>query len=396
MDYWKKTAIASSCAVFGGVLSPVLAGFILCPLGQGFLINVVYKILKDKFKLGKASLNSLGDKQAKLICVTSCMAKLANIDGLVSRQEIKLIEDILREEFNLNNKAVDHFFEIFDSAVKDEATLAYYVEIYRNMINSDYNTSINFVYLLLSLAHIDGEYSTAEENAIKETINILHLPSNTYEQTLFDYKFDQMRQEMEIKGCGTGFFINSSGYLVTNCHVIETSKKIKVRTSHNSLNADIISTDEENDLCLLHIDNFSCGLPFFAEKIITGQEVLTYGYPQPDLQGFVPKMTQGIVSSTSGFQDDYRFFQIDAAIQPGNSGGPLIDKKNGSLLGVISLSMKKSQNVNYAIKSEILFHFLQQIPGVENSIKFNTEESINIETINERLSQSTVQVFSCK
>ncbi len=388
MNYWQRVGIASA----SGIVGNLIAG----PAGGIALASILDSILTEYFGYDKKSIDALGDATAELICVISCMAKLANIDGKIKRQEIQMIENILHEGFNLDNKAVEYFFNIFDSAAEDDASLSFYADKYRNIVHGDYNGCIYLASLLMSLAHIDEEYSNVEENAITEAINVLHLPSSTYEQILFQHKFTKLMEEIEIYGFGTGFFINNSGYLITNYHVIENSNKIKIRTSHDFFDADIIAKYESNDLCLLHTNYSSNSTFFFSDKPCPGQEVLSYGYPDPQDLGFAPKMTQGIVSSTSGFQDDTRYIQFDAAVQPGNSGGPLVDKKNGSLLGVISSQKEDSQNVNYAIKNEILSNFLQQVPEVEKSINFNTGENINIETINERLSQSTVQIFSCK
>jgi len=388
MNYWQRVGVASAAGIVGNLI----AG----PIGGMALSAILDSILTEYFEYGKKSIEELGDEKAKLICVISCMAKLVYIDSKFRRQEIKMIENILRNGFNLNNEAVEHFFNIFDSAAEDEASLFHYADLYRDIVSSEYNRCLDLALLLVSLAHIDEEYSTVEENAIKETINVLHLPSNTYEQILIQHKLVELKEKVKINNYGTGFFINNSGYLITNYHVIENSPKITVSTPQDFFNAEIISTDENNDLCLLHIDYSSDKPLFFSDKLYPGQEVLTFGFPQPDELGFAPKMTQGIVSSTSGYQDDTRHIQIDAAIQPGNSGGPLIDKKTGSVLGVIKSRKEDSQKANYAIKSEMVSKFLKQIPGFDRTIEFDINEGINMEMVNEKLSQSTVQIFSCK
>ena len=92
------------------------------------------------------------------------------------------------------------------------------------------------------------------------------------------------------------------------------------------------------------------------------------GFPSPDVQGYVPKVTKGIVSSLTGLKDDVRVMQFDAAIQPGNSGGPLLTE-DGRVVGVVNARAAElfyanatgalAQNVNFAVKRDFVMAFLQ-------------------------------------
>ena len=385
MNYWRRVAITSASSIVGGL-------FFGGPMSGMVIAAFVNVLLTDN---DKKSIDDL-ENESELLCMISCVAKLANIDGKISRKEIKMIEDILQEGFNLDKNSLEHFLEVFDSVAEDKADFQFYIEQYGKITDYDYNKSINLISLLLGLAHIDDDYCSAEENAIKEAIGTLHLPSNTYEQILFQYKFDQLLKTIKIREYGTGVFINDLGYIVTNYHVIINCKRIKVRTQLGFFDANIISIDEKNDLCLLKIDLISVGILLLSDNVKIGQEVVTYGFPQPDKQGFAPKMTQGIISSMSGCQDDPRFFQIDAAIQSGNSGGPLIDKNRGSLIGIVSKKMIKSQDVNYAIKNEVLDHFISRTPGMKKTLHYDKGKKIDLNAASERLVQSTVQILACK
>ena len=110
-----------------------------------------------------------------------------------------------------------------------------------------------------------------------------------------------------------------------------------------------------------------------------GEDVFAYGFPNPEYQGIELKITKGIISSSKGYQDDETRYQIDAAIQPGNSGGPLCDKA-GRLVGVVVSALDQiavaertgtiPQNVNYAIKaSEVLAVLRQKGVSGEGSAK---------------------------
>ena len=104
----------------------------------------------------------------------------------------------------------------------------------------------------------------------------------------------------------------------------------------------------------------------------------TVGFPNVGLQGFAPKLAKGEIASLAGAQDDPRHFQISAPIQPGNSGGGLVDE-HGSVIGVVvaKLSQKAAlatsgqlaENVNYAVKSSFLLSFLESLPDVAAKLK---------------------------
>ena len=113
-------------------------------------------------------------------------------------------------------------------------------------------------------------------------------------------------------------------------------------------------------------------IPLASSKDVNlGTKVFTIGYPKASLQGESAKFTEGSVSSLSGMRDDPKHFQISVPVQPGNSGGPLIDEY-GNIVGVIvsQLLGDRVQNVNYAIKSDKLTAFLadqRQIRGLLKS-----------------------------
>jgi S1-C subfamily serine protease len=108
-----------------------------------------------------------------------------------------------------------------------------------------------------------------------------------------------------------------------------------------------------------------------------GQDVFTVGYPNPGLQGVSAKYTKGTISSLTGFKDDLRLYQVSVPIQPGNSGGPLLDE-NGNILGVViaMLNAKKTfeisgslpQNVNYAVKSLYAQAMIDTMPDVAEKL----------------------------
>ncbi len=134
-------------------------------------------------------------------------------------------------------------------------------------------------------------------------------------------------------GYGSGFFITASGYFISNYHVVKDAKRVELKTSSGLKEAQVIRVDKQNDLALLKVEGKYNELKISTSPPSLADEVLAMGFPMPTLQGFSPKVTKGIISSLSGMGDDIRYYQIDAAIQPGNSGGPLLDS-NGVVVGV--------------------------------------------------------------
>jgi S1-C subfamily serine protease len=113
-------------------------------------------------------------------------------------------------------------------------------------------------------------------------------------------------------------------------------------------------------------------LPLQTSAANLGSEVFTIGFPHLDLMGRSPKVTEGIVSSQTGLQDDNRYYQISVPVQAGNSGGPLIDMQ-GRVIGVVTgklnalavfqRSGNMPENVNYAIKSKLITELLGNTTG---------------------------------
>ncbi len=144
---------------------------------------------------------------------------------------------------------------------------------------------------------------------------------------------------------------------------------VKIYTAQGLRNATVLRVDEANDIAVLKLDNGTYPtLPIaLSRKVRLGQTVATIGFPNIGFQGFSPKVTKGEISSLNGFGDDPRAWQISVPVQPGNSGGALLDE-NGNLIGVVvsKLGLRAvrttgdiPQNVNYAVKSTYALALLE-------------------------------------
>lgn len=161
---------------------------------------------------------------------------------------------------------------------------------------------------------------------------------------------------------GTGFALNN-GYVVTNYHVVEDAKSINISGINGdfsvSYTASVVATDEVNDLAIVRISDSRINgfgtLPYAVEMQMAevGEDVFVLGYPLTQTMGDEIKLTNGIISSRTGFQGDASLYQMSAPIQPGNSGGPMFNSK-GNVVGIVCAHHKGTENVGYAIKTSYL------------------------------------------
>ena len=166
---------------------------------------------------------------------------------------------------------------------------------------------------------------------------------------------------------GTGFALNS-GYVVTNHHVIDGANVIEIYGVKGDFNtpytATVVASDKNNDLALLKIsDEKFAGFGTIPYKVKTaqsevGESISVLGYPLTSTMGDEIKLTTGVISSKTGFQGDVSLYQISAAVQPGNSGGPLFDNY-GNIIGIVSSKHTGAENVGYAVKATYLRNLIE-------------------------------------
>jgi hypothetical protein len=181
---------------------------------------------------------------------------------------------------------------------------------------------------------------------------------------------------------GTGFFVTDDGYLVTCAHVVQGATYFHVRTPGGSIAAQLVRKDAALDIALLKVTGTFPAMPLARNpQAKLGDSVFTIGFPDPGSQGLNPKYTRGEISSLAGIHDDPREFQISVPVQPGNSGGALVDER-GNVVGVVAekLSVKLNgpdnlesaelpENVNYAIKGGLVYNFLNTVPELSGKLK---------------------------
>jgi S1-C subfamily serine protease len=208
---------------------------------------------------------------------------------------------------------------------------------------------------------------------------------------------------------GSGFFVSKLGHVITNAHVVEGCKMVTVGDSSNKqAPVEVVSTDKKTDLALLKLSSLGMAsassksliqklgvkiIPLAANGLLRlndvklGEKVLVAGYPFGDIFSDTLKVTSGIVSATRGAGDNAAQFQLDAAVQNGNSGGPIYDS-GGNIVGVVVSKLNKlkvakaigsfPENVNFGIKASTVKAFLET-SGLPSKIAERTADKSTVE-----------------
>lgn len=166
---------------------------------------------------------------------------------------------------------------------------------------------------------------------------------------------------------------------MTNEHVVNGADLLRIKWQERLLDARVIRKDANNDIAILKAEGVFPCLPLGGDLTIRpGEDVFTIGFPMSHVLGEAPKTTLGSVTSLSGIEDDPRAFQVSVQIQPGNSGGPLVMKSTGNVIGVTSSTFNTAkaiddgrpvpQNVNYAMKVSYIRPLLATIPGLATKL----------------------------
>jgi len=169
---------------------------------------------------------------------------------------------------------------------------------------------------------------------------------------------------------GTGFAVNADGYFLTNEHVVKDCDVQGMIYAGKPRKLEIIAKDDKLDLAILKSSSLKIiDYLRFSPTLATGQDIYAFGYPFLGELSKEIKVTDGIVSSLAGLKNNPSRIQITAPLQPGNSGGPVVDDK-GLVIGVAVAGLvgEKVQNINFAIKKDNVLGYLSQ-----NRVTFEVE-----------------------
>jgi len=217
----------------------------------------------------------------------------------------------------------------------------------------------------------------------------------------FASKKKPKKTEEDKGGTGSGFSIGGDVF-VTNAHVVNGCVTVTLgHSQHGVFDGDVVALDRANDLAAIRIKGWpDSSLSLNAEnEVRLGMRVATFGYPYGGAIASTGTLSTGDINALSGLGDDSRFLQISAPVQPGNSGGPLVNSR-GELVGIVTGKLNAiriaeitgdiPQNVNFAIKTNSLRTFL-----TSNGIDLPKDKSgseMEMPAIAELLSRSTAKV----
>ncbi len=204
---------------------------------------------------------------------------------------------------------------------------------------------------------------------------------------------------------GTGIIISTHGHVLTNHHVIDECNAIGVAQAGDlPAEARLLKADSTNDIAVLKVsrtfDVNSVAKFRKASPIRQGEGVAVYGFPLAGALSSSGNIVAGNVTSLAGLDEDARFLQISAPVQPGNSGGPLLDR-SGGLIGVVTSRINDfavveatgavPQNVNFALKANVAVNFLEAHSiGIETTEPRGGEDPLT--EIAERARRFTVHI----
>jgi TPR repeat protein len=187
------------------------------------------------------------------------------------------------------------------------------------------------------------------------------------------------------RNSGTGFVISQGGFVVTNNHVAGECREVHARHNADDLGTlSLVAKDAQNDLALLKLPSRFPDTATFREDrgLRQGDNVVVYGFPLVNVLAPQGNLTTCSISALSGLSNDSRMLQVSAPVQPGNSGGPLLDS-SGNVIGVVSSKLNAlrtaavtgdiPQNVNFAIKAGVVRGFLDA-NGVDYRTTAETRE----------------------
>ena len=178
---------------------------------------------------------------------------------------------------------------------------------------------------------------------------------------------------------GTSFIIDPKGYLITSAHVVEGARNIYVQ--HNDgrdFKARLVMSDRKRDLALLRIEDedFKPGVPlpygFSTRGTELAEPVFTLGYPKDEIV-----YGEGYLSARSGLKGDTLAYQISINANPGNSGGPILNRK-GEVVGILNARQTEAEGVVFAVRARNIVRFVDEVRAMDETmqIRIPTQSSL--------------------
>lgn len=259
---------------------------------------------------------------------------------------------------------------------------------------------------VFSTLWLSGYYSTIEKassdfSALRRDMNTVK--KNVHAQNAVIRSINNEHNTQSGNALGqygaTGFMVSGNGYVVTNYHVVRDADSVHLYNGKGeSYKARIIYIDPAADIALLHITDStfkkSKSIPytFKAASSDIGEEVFTIGFPRDE-----PVYGQGYLSSKTGYSGDTTAYQISIPLNPGNSGGPLLDEK-GNIIGIISGKQTGLDGASFAIKTDALLKCISDVPqdSLDHAVVLNKRNTLTGLSRTEQVKKIQDYVFMVK
>lgn len=222
--------------------------------------------------------------------------------------------------------------------------------------------------------------ANTDYSALRREMNSVKKNVNEQNKAIQNINNDKNKSVSAIHFGATGFMLTRDGYVVTNYHVVNGADSIHLQNvKGQAYRAQVVYTDAQKDLAILHIDDVNFKnlktIPYTFKKQSSelGEDIFTLGFPRDEAV-----YGQGYLSSNTGYAGDTIAYQISIPVNPGNSGGPVLDNQ-GNIIGIISGKQKGIDGAAFAIKTKELVETLNKIPAesLKGNILLNSKNTLS-------------------